>query len=123
MSDVETLGVIKVVHPVIHHGIPIPLFRFEAVFQSSANEGTRRHVLVDAIEVEGIGVETEDLLAGLVEIVPDERLPDFVMAIKDDGRSADQILFNAEVDVTVGFVEQSKRGTGLSTGIEEHPAC
>ena len=79
--------------------------------------------MIDRPQIEGVGIETHDLLARSGEIVPDVGLSDFVVSVKHDRWCPCKPAFDGIVKVTVGVIEQGKGSSRLATGVEEHPSC
>jgi hypothetical protein len=55
--------------------------------------------LIDAPQIESIGVESNNCTRLFVQIVPDVHFSRFVVAMKDDGRPIHEIVLDGEVQI------------------------
>jgi hypothetical protein len=74
--------------------------------------------LIDAPQIESIGVESNNCTCRFVQIVPDVRFPCFVVAMKDDGRPIHEIVLDGEVQIFVSFIEEGETRPGPTTRID-----
>jgi hypothetical protein len=84
----------------------------------SSFERTRWHLLIDGPQIQVIGVESQNCLARLSQIVPDVSLAHFVVTVKNDGSSSSQVPLDVEIEVAIGFVEESERGSRPTSCVE-----
>ena len=69
-------------------------------------------------KVQSICIITYNLFTRLVGIVPNECLACFVMAVKDDRRSTNNIVFEQLVDVLILVVKEMEFSLGVSDRIK-----
>ena len=90
-------------------------FSYKEVLFMSYQRVSRRHGLSYSPKVQSICIITYNLFTRLVGIVPNECLACFMMAVKDDRRSTNNIVFEQLVDVLILVVKEMEFSLGSVT--------
>ena len=93
------------VNPVTTSTSKLWKFSYKEVLFTSYQRVSRRYGLTYSPKVQSICIITYNLFTRLVGIVPNECLVCFMMAVKDDRRSTNNIVFEQLVDVLILVVK------------------
>ena len=117
MENMDPLSFHEIIHP-MEHVVTRESRVWLEVRSTSSDIPSAWHGFVDAVEVERIRIESDDIDAGTRGIVPDKSASHLIISGEYDARTPDDVLLDGVVEIVVLRLYQTKVGFGIMCGLE-----